>query len=47
MFVGGTTKIFTEDDWPDISKAGSAYAKSKPLAEKAAWDFVKDLPGKN
>ena len=26
-----------------MSKAG-AYEKSKTLAEKAAWDFINDLP---
>jgi hypothetical protein len=23
----------------------SAYVKSKTLAERAAWDFIRDLPG--
>jgi len=32
---------FDEDDWTDVDAAGvSAYAKSKTLAEKAAWDFM-------
>ena len=31
----------TEADWTDTDAAGlSAYAKSKTLAERAAWDFV-------
>ena len=31
---------FSEKDWTDESRAG-AYEKSKTLAEKAAWDFIK------
>jgi nucleoside-diphosphate-sugar epimerase len=32
---------FTEEDWSDPDGDGvSAYAKSKTLAERAAWDFV-------
>lgn len=35
---GGT---FSEDDWSDVNYPGiSAYAKSKTLAERAAWEFV-------
>jgi dihydroflavonol-4-reductase len=33
---------FTEEDWSDPNgTAISAYAKSKTLAERAAWDFVR------
>ena len=32
-------RMFNEDDWPEFDKL-SSYAKSKYLAEKAAWDFV-------
>ena len=33
---------YDEDDWTDTSsKLVGAYARSKTLAEKAAWDFVK------
>ena len=39
-----TEKPFTEEDWTDTEKATGAYVKSKPLAERAAWDFVKNLP---
>jgi dihydroflavonol-4-reductase len=35
-----TSRPFTEDDWSDVSRPLSAYAKSKALAERAAWDFV-------
>lgn len=34
---------YNEDDWSDTSVTG-AYEKSKTLAEKAAWDFVHNLP---
>lgn len=35
--------LYTEDDWTDVkSPATSAYAKSKTLAERAAWDFVRE-----
>jgi len=37
--------IYNEDDWSDV-KACGAYEKSKTLAEKAAWDFISDLPEK-
>ena len=36
---------FTPDVWTDTdSKGCAAYEKSKTLAEKAAWDFLKALP---
>jgi len=38
------SKTFTEEDWTDPEKL-DAYGKSKTLAEKAAWDYVKELPG--
>ncbi|GFS14476.1 dihydroflavonol 4-reductase [Elysia marginata] len=42
---GGNTHPFTENDWTDLSnKYITAYAKSKHLAERAAWDYVKELP---
>ncbi|MFD7881891.1 SDR family oxidoreductase [Streptomyces bauhiniae] len=35
-------RAFTEDDWSETSGPGvTAYIKSKTLAERAAWDFVK------
>ena len=44
-FCGGD---YTEDDWADVSKDSvGIYAKSKVLAEKAAWDFVKRQGGEN
>ena len=38
--------MFTEEHWTDVtSEIGKgAYVKSKTLAERAAWDFVKALP---
>ncbi|MBB1646700.1 aldehyde reductase [Sphingobacterium sp. UME9] len=35
-------KIFTENDWTDISGKGdlTPYYKSKTIAEKVAWDFI-------
>jgi dihydroflavonol-4-reductase len=36
-------KVFTEDDWSDPEGKGAyitPYAKSKTLAERAAWDFI-------
>lgn len=37
---------FTEENWsdPTSESGGRAYTKSKILAEKAAWDFIKELP---
>ncbi|UYV78182.1 hypothetical protein LAZ67_16000386, partial [Cordylochernes scorpioides] len=38
-------RVYTEDDWSDdTSKALDAYARSKTLAERAAWEFVKEHP---
>ncbi len=38
---------YDEDDWTDVNRPGiHAYAKSKTLAERAAWDFARDqAPG--
>jgi nucleoside-diphosphate-sugar epimerase len=33
-------RTFTEEDWTDPTGDVGAYAKSKTLAERAAWDFV-------
>ena len=36
-----TTRPFDETDWSDVSGSGiTAYAKSKTIAERAAWDFI-------
>jgi len=34
---------FTEEDW-SVAENCQAYQKSKTLAERAAWDFVRTLP---
>ncbi|AJK48284.1 SDR family oxidoreductase [Burkholderia plantarii] len=37
---------FTEADWTDVDAGIPPYQKSKTLAERAAWDFVRDeAPG--
>lgn len=41
-----SNKATTEEDWTDINEKGlSAYEKSKLLAERAAWDFIKKEGG--
>ncbi len=45
MYSGSSarTATHTEADWTDpANPRASAYAKSKTLAERAAWDFVRD-----
>ncbi|HEY4322895.1 MAG TPA: aldehyde reductase [Mucilaginibacter sp.] len=37
--------IFTEKDWTDENGPIQPYAKSKTVAEKAAWDFIKNEGG--
>ena len=38
--------LITEESWTDLNdKSLSAYLKSKTLAEKAAWDFIKTEGG--
>merc|ERR1711935_429322 len=48
---GNTSKmLFTPDDWTDPADClaeRKAYALSKTYSEKAAWDFLKDLPGED
>jgi dihydroflavonol-4-reductase len=34
-------RTFDESDWTDLEKTSYAYAISKTLAERAAWDFIK------
>lgn len=38
---------FNESDWTDISKTDYAYAKSKTLAEQAAWEFIRSTQNKS
>ena len=36
---------YTEENWTDLNHpTATAYVKSKTLAERAAWDFVRDNP---
>ncbi len=42
----GENRIFTESDWTNVEKSG-AYAKSKTLAERAAWDFIHSAENTN
>ncbi|CAK7230781.1 hypothetical protein SEUCBS140593_007705 [Sporothrix eucalyptigena] len=37
-------RIFTEKDWTVNNTSLPAYHKSKMLAERAAWDYIKGLP---
>lgn len=32
--------VYSEDDWSDSKSDITAYAQSKTIAEKAAWDFM-------
>jgi dihydroflavonol-4-reductase len=36
-------ELYNEEDWSD-AEVCAPYEKSKLLAEKAAWDFVNNLP---
>ena len=36
-------EVYTEEDWSSVAGEISPYAKSKTLAEKAAWEFVENL----
>ena len=40
-------KIFDENDWSQTDEDISPYAKSKTLAEKTAWNFIKELSNEN
>ena len=39
---GHKAKICNKKNWTDISKNVGAYVRSKTIAEKAAWEFIKD-----
>ncbi|HYB99878.1 MAG TPA: aldehyde reductase [Candidatus Limnocylindrales bacterium] len=41
--ASGQDKVLTEEDWSDPARC-DPYPKSKTLAERAAWDFVRGLP---
>ena len=40
---GNEQKIYDETDWSNIESTIGAYAKSKTLAEKTAWNYVEAL----
>lgn len=40
--VGHTKKEYSEEDWSFADKPIAAYAKSKTLAEKKAWELIKN-----
>ena len=43
---GKVDREFTEKDWTNLDGEGvTAYVKSKVLAERAAWDFIKNEGG--
>ena len=42
---GRREHVYTEEDWSP-PEACNPYERSKVLAEKAAWDFLKELPEK-
>lgn len=37
-------RIYDERDWTQLSDDVGAYEKSKTIAERAAWDYVRSLP---
>lgn len=43
----GENRVFDEKDWSLLDKTPYAYAKSKTLAEQAAWDFINSAGNKN
>lgn len=43
---GRVDRVFTEQDWSPLRGPGmDAYGRSKVLAERAAWEFVRDQTG--
>ncbi|XP_072017994.1 uncharacterized protein [Amphiura filiformis] len=42
-FASPKTRAHNEADWPNVSNL-APYNKSKTLAEKCAWEFMKSLP---
>ena len=40
-------RTFTEDDWSKVENEIGAYAKSKTLAERAAWEFINSAENTN
>ena len=40
-------RTFNESDWTDTNKTDYVYSKSKTLAERAAWEFIRSTENKN
>lgn len=38
------SRTFDESDWSELSDEVGAYEKSKTIAERAAWDYMSELP---
>ena len=36
--------VYSEEHWSVPEQQTSAYPRSKTLAERAAWEFIKNLP---
>jgi len=48
--IGGherENRTFSEADWTDVDRTDYAYAKSKTLAEQAAWDYIRGAENKS
>lgn len=43
----GENRTFDENDWANIHAPKGAYAKSKTLAERAAWDYITSAANTN
>lgn len=43
----GEPKTFDESDWSDLTRHIGAYAKSKTLAERAAWEYIHSAENTN
>ena len=42
----GRGELLDENDWSEPELLHSAYAKSKTVAERAAWEFIEGLSGR-
>jgi nucleoside-diphosphate-sugar epimerase len=40
-------RVFDESDWSELGSEVGAYEKSKTIAERAAWDYVDNLPAES
>src|SRR5579863_6512695 len=46
VYGNDRSRVFTEADWSNLDgKRIGAYDKSKTIAERAAWDFMKGIEG--